>query len=317
MALVVGSGLFLLGCWPGGVTKKVEKDDVVLLEIGGEPVLTKSEFYKELAGMIGGMDPALLPKDKQERAFRDFMNFKLMVAAAKKAGLEKDAEYKKALDDQIKRLSDVLLSRMYEKQLFEDIKVSGEDVLAEYNKNKLRYVKEQGGVLVSGISFKNSGLAHSFYKEMQAKRNNKDAFDSACRQQKKGKFMEFGRIGKEDAGYNMRMQPMMPKGVRTSAINQSKLPAVNLVSEGDETWVIHISDKKNPVLFKFEEIKPQIERQLKVSKFMGERDRMLKKLEKDLKVTINEAFFKQAKPAAPVRPEAVKPKINKQGGTSA
>jgi hypothetical protein len=318
ITLFVGSGLLLLvgcGCWPGKKAKKVAKDDVVLLKIDSKPVLTKKEFYKELAGMIGGMDPALLPKDKQERAFRDFMNFKLMVAAAKKAGLEKDKEYLKNLNEQIERLSEVLLSRMFEKFLFDKTEVSVDDVRAEYNKNKLRYVKEQGGVLVSGVSFKNLGKAKTFYEIAKTKRGNKDAFDSMCKKEKDGKFMEFGRIGKEEAaGYGARF---VPKGVREAALKLSKLPAIDLVKEGDETWVIYVSDKKDPVLFTLGEIEKQIERQLKANKFMSERNRKIKELEKDLNVEINEAFFKQMPPKVAPSAKNEVASEKKQGGESA
>jgi hypothetical protein len=312
MILFSVSGLIVFsGCvgWLGigKKAKEVAKDDVVLLTIDGQPALTRNEFYKELAGMVGGMDPSLLPKDKQERAFSDFKNFKLMVAAAKKAGFEKDKEYMKSLNEQLARLSDVLLSRMFEKKLFEETEVSPEDVRAEYNKNKLRYVKEQGGVSVSGVSFKDTGKAKAFYEKSKVNRGNKDAFDSMSKKEKNGKFMEFGRISKEEAGYGARF---VPKGVREAALKLSKLPAIDLVKEGGETWVIYVSDKKDPVLFAFEEIEKQIERQLKVNKFMGERNRKLKELEKTLKVEVNKAFFKEEAPKE-------KPAEKETGGESA
>ncbi|MCK4517975.1 hypothetical protein KAT92_04310, partial [Candidatus Babeliales bacterium] len=68
LSVVVGSTLFLASCLPGFSKKEAPvADDVVLLKVDGKPVITKSEFYKELGGMVGQMDPMLLPKETQRK----------------------------------------------------------------------------------------------------------------------------------------------------------------------------------------------------------------------------------------------------------
>ena len=285
--------LLLAGCWPWDKKKKeIDKDDVVLLKIDNNPVVYKKEFYKDLAGMIGGMDPVMLPKATLRKALEDISRFELMVAAARKMGLKKEEEYRKAYKLQKKRLKKGLLARMYEKKIFDQIFIPDSDVKADYEKNKSRYIKEQGGVLVSGVSFDKQEDASSFYHRAKGKKKKED-FDSMAR--KAGKFKEFGRVDKAAGGFGV------PKSVRESANKLSRLPAVDLVKEGKETWVIHVSDRKDPVFFKFEEIKDRIRNQLKVNSFMDIRTKKLEELKEEFTIEINEAFFKEEK-----KPEVIK-----------
>jgi len=287
--LLIIPALFLLaGCGTGVKKKEVAKDDVVLLKIDGNPVMTKNEFYKEMATMIGGMDPAMLPKATQKRAIEDLAKFELSVVAANKIGLSKDPEFRQAYQEQKDRLKKALLIRMYEKKIFDSISVPESDVRADYDKNKSRYIKEQGGAMVTGVTFAKEGDAKSFYEK--AKGLAKDAFDSLGRKTS-GRFREFGRVGKDATGYGAQM---VPEGVRDSAVKLTKLPAVDFVKEGKEFWVVHVSDRKNASIFPFEEIKERVENQLKMNKFMGERNNRYEELKKEFSVEINEEFFKEA-----------------------
>lgn len=283
--------VLLAGCWPWGKKKVVDKDDVVLLKIDKKPVLTKTEFYKEVGGMIGNMDPVLLPKSTQRKVLNDLTRFELVVAAAKKQGLKKDPEYMSAFKEQKRRLKKLLLSRVYEKKLFDNITVPESEIKEDFEKNKSRYVKEQGGVLVKGVSFKDRDKAMDFYDEIKGKM---DEFDSLGKKKKDGKFKEFGRVGaqQEPGGYAARMTP---KEVSEAALKLSKLPAVDVVKIEKETWVIHVSDKRDAVLYTYDEIKERIMNQLKVNKFMEIRNKKYEELKKEFTVDVNEDFFKEEK----------------------
>lgn len=293
----------LAGCWSASdKEKKVTKGDVVLAEIDGKPVITKDEFFKDLAGMIGGMDPSMLPKETLRKAIDDLVMFELSVMAAKKMGLENDKEFTEAYDAQVLRLRKLLLAKIREKKMFDQIEIDEKDIRAEYDKNMLSYEKEQGGVMVSGVSFKNLEKAKLFYAA--AKGMNKDDFDSFGKKDKFGKFAQFGRVDSKAVGYGAQA---MEKKVKDAALKLSKLPGVDLVTTPKETWVIHVSDKKAPVMFAYEEIKDRIKNQLKVNKFMSERNKLVADLKKEFTVKINEEYFKDEKSAAaPVKEEPKK-----------
>jgi len=271
--------------------KIVKKDDLVLLKIDGQPVVVQSEFYKELSAMVRGMDPTLLPKDAQKKFLEDLTKFELVVAAAKRDGLEKDEEYAEAYREQKERLKKALLSRVYEKKLFDGISVSEADMKADYEKNKLRYVKEQGGVLVSCVAFDDHKKAMRFYGNVKGSMNE---FASIGKKEKDGRFREFGRVSAEqgEMGY---MGPT--KAVRDAALKLSRLPGVDVVKDGKETYVIHVSDKKDAVVFSYMEIRDQVENQLKVKKFMSVRNAKYEELKNSFDVETNEEFFATEDPA--------------------
>jgi len=293
--------VLLAGCWPWGKKKVVEKDDIVLLSIDKKPVITKTDFYREVGGMIGNMDPTLLPKGTQRKVLNDLMKFELVVVAAKKEGLKNDPEFTKAYEEQKGRLKKLLLSRVYEKKLFDNITIPETEIKADFGKNKDRYVKEPGGVLVTGVSFKDRDKALSFYDNVKG---NLKEFESIGKKEKDGKFKELGRVSVEDTGYAARM---IPKEVRDAALKLSKLPAADVVKADKETWVIHVSDKKEAVFYTYEEIEERIKNQLKVNKFMEIRNKKYEELQKEFAVDINEEFFKEEKKPEESKPEETPP----------
>ncbi|MBU1007621.1 peptidyl-prolyl cis-trans isomerase [Candidatus Dependentiae bacterium] len=280
--------VLLAGCWPWGKDTAVDKNDVVLLEIDKKPVLTKTEFYKEVGGMVGNMDPTLLPKSTLRKVLDDLTRFELVVAAAKKQGLKKDADFVGAYKEQKRRLKKLLLSRIYEKKLFDNIAVPESEIKSDFEKNRARYVKEQGGVHVKGISYGDRDKAMRFYDDIKGDMNE---FGSRGKKEKDGKFKEFGRVGAEETGdYAARM---VPKEIRESALKLSALPAVDVVKIGKETWVIHVSDKRDAVLYTYDEIKERIMNQLKVNRFMELRNKKYEELKKEFTVDVYEDYFKE------------------------
>jgi hypothetical protein len=284
--------VLLTGCW--GRKGCDEKDDsLVLLKINGKPAITKSEFDREITAMVGNkMDPTLLPKATQRKVMDDLARFEASVEAAKKAGYDRDPDFKKAYREQKRRLKKVALVRFYDKKKFDEIKVTPKEAKTQFDKNKSRYVKEEGGVLTSGVLFTSKGDAEKFYDE--ARKKSAEEFESAGRKSK-GKFRAFGRVSKEAAGYGYAPVPAV---VKNSAIKLSRLPGVDFVKDGKDFWVIHASDKKDAVFYKFDEISERIENQLKVNKFMAQRNKMFEDLKKELNVEVNEEYFKEAAPAA-------------------
>jgi hypothetical protein len=314
LAIVGGLGLFALmlaGCW-GGKDKANTKDDLVLLTINKKPVVTKTEFYKELGAMVGNkMDPMVLPKATQRKVLDDLAQFEATVAAAEKEGIAKDPEFVKAYTEQKRRLKKVALVRFYDKKKFDEVQVDESDARAHFDANKDRFVKEQGGILVSGVSFDSRDEALKFY-EVAKRKDSAEDFASVGKKEKDGKFREFGRVGKGETpgGYNF-----VTVAIKTAAFGLTKLPAVDLIKDGKDTWVVHVSDKKEAVLYDYPEIADRIQQQLRVNKFMEIRKQMYEQLKTELNVEVNEEFFKQ-EPVA-TEPQALAAKAQENEGSQA
>ena len=295
--LAVVAVLFV-GCGPTG-DKKVDKDDIVLLKINNDPAITKTEFYTELRAMANQMDPALLPKPTQRKVLDDLARFKTIVAAAEKEGIDNDSEFVKAYNEQKRRLKEVALVRFYEKKKFDEITVSEEEKKNHFEQNKSKLVKEQGGALVSGVKFDNRDKALSFYEKAK-KQNSVEDFASVGKKEKDGNYREFGRVSEEAGPYNM-----VPEDLKKAVLNLVKLPAVDVVKSGKETWVIYVSDRKDPVLFSYDEIEERIGNQLRVNKFMEKRNSLYDDLKKEFNVEFNEDFFSEvAQPGQVTQAEA-------------
>ena len=283
--------LFLAGCIDLKVgakkTKlKVSANDVVLAKINQEPVITKDEFYKELSAQMRNMDPSLLPLNMQRKILDDLIRVKLMVVAAEKDGVEKEAEFKEAFEEQVGRLKELLLTRFYSKKLFDSIEVADKDAVEEYVKNKDKYVKEPGGTLVQGVSFEDRAKALAFYDTV---RNEIPGFEKIAKNQKDGKFKDFGRVSKDG-------QPagLVPAFITEATLKFSNLPAVDVVKDGESTWVIAAIDKKAPIMFELNEIKEQLVNQLKYSKFKDVYEKHANDLRSKFVVDVNEEFFKES-----------------------
>ena len=286
-----GVALFLFsGCDAfKGMFKKEETKEVegvVLAKIDGKAAISKDEFYKELASQMRNMDPALLPLNMQRKILDDLIRVKLMVEAAKKSGIESESEFKAAFKEQADRLSELLLSRFYSKKIFDKIEVSDKEVVEDFIKNKNKYIKEPGGVAVKGISFKDKDSALAFYDKV---RNNVKDFESMAKEDKDGKFKDFGRVIKEEG-----QAPATPAQISEAAMKMTKLPAADVVTVEKTTWVIVVSDKKEPTLFELAEIKEQLKNQLKYNKFKDIYEKHLNELKNDFTIDVNEDFFKEA-----------------------
>lgn len=286
------------------VDQKVESHGVdtkgegmVLCSINGNPVIHESDFHKNINQMLqsspyfrgAGVDS--LPMSIKRRFFDELVKQELIISEAEKSNIEKDAEFVKALNEMEKLLVRSLKIQFFEKKLFDGIKVEGDEVQKHFNENKEQFVKVAGGVLVSGIKFDKDEMAAAFLVKAKG---NVAGFEKLAKDNKAGKFKDFGRVSKETKGFNTEM---LPTPIKDAALAMSKLPGVEKIKVGKDFWVIKVSDKKETVYFTLDEIKPQLEGMLKNNKFRDVLEKRLKDLKNDYKVVINEDFFKEKKSA--------------------
>jgi len=150
--------------------QEVEKEEgtgEVLLNIDGKPVLKESDFDKHLTQMLqvnpyfrgAGVDS--LPMAIKRKFFDELVKQELILAWADKNRIEDDAEFIKSFAEMKALVKRSLLVQRFESKIFEDISVSDNEVKDHFNQNKEKFVKEPGGVLISGIKFEDEEKADS------------------------------------------------------------------------------------------------------------------------------------------------------------
>ncbi|MFH1644247.1 MAG: hypothetical protein ABIA74_03665 [bacterium] len=299
-------------------TKEVEVSGgsgVVLLNINGKPSLKETDYSGFLSQMMQanpyfrGAGPEMLPAAIKRKFFDELVKQELIVAWANKNNVENSSEFKKSLEEVMKLAKRSLLIQQFEKDLFKDINVTDKDVEAEFNKDKDRFIKVSGGVLVSGVKFDDPAKANEFFDKVKNKTKAAD-FIKIAKEDYEGNFNDFGRISKRPAGSPM-VSPDIPPMIRTTVFKLKNFPAVDKVKVGRVTWVLHASDKKDDAYFELGEIKPQIEMMIKNIKFKEALDGKIDELKKEFTVDINEDYFNkmEQKEAAQQETEEEKPAV--------
>lgn len=281
--------------------KKTE--GIALLHIDGKAVLDEGMFNKNINQMLQsspyfrGSGADSLPLSVKRRFFDELVKQEIIVFHADKNNIEKEAEFTKAYAEMKEMLKRSLKIQLFEKDLFENIKVSDSDIAKHYQDSKEHYVKVAGGVLVTGVKFEKEDQAQTFLASVKAK----DAdFDKLAKESKNGKYKEFGRVSKEAKGFGA---DAVPAPVKEAVLAANDLPFVSMIKAGKDFWVVKASDKKETVYFDLEEIKPQLEGMLKQNKFKEILDEKIKDIKGSFKIEVNEEYFKEKAPATPAQAE--------------
>jgi peptidyl-prolyl cis-trans isomerase C len=225
----------------------------------------------------------------------------LFVKNADKQKIENDSEFQKALKEMVDLVTRSLKIQFSEKKIYDGIQVSAEQSKDYFEKNKERYVKVAGGTLVNGIKFDTDAAAAAFLIKAKANVGN---FEKLAKQDKAGKFREFGRVSKESNGLGTEA---VPAPIKETVLSLPNLPAVEKIKVGKEIWVVKASDKKDSVYFEFDKVKPQVEAMIKNNDFRDKLANEITKLKSEYKVTVNEDFFKEKQPDATQTAETEKP----------
>jgi len=303
------------GCWKKGSDSNLSTSSIAEVMLGQEdakplvflgkdkePVLTVSEFNKYLV-QIMKMYPQLgsaADVDKLPVAFKkNFLNKiieqKLIIREALANKYENGPEFKKALEESTKLLKDHLLMQEFEKRLMNGIQISEGDLKAEYNNNKTKYIKEQGGALVAGVKFENNADSNTFL----AKSRNVDSpkFSSLAVKETAGQFKNFGRVDGDSK------IPMLSESLKVAVAKVKSLPAVISVKDDKATWVLHVSDKKDTEYYDFNEIKSQVEAMIRSQKFQAILGKEMESLRKRYPVNIEESLLAEKPVVAEIAPQ--------------
>ncbi|MBD3273351.1 hypothetical protein GF385_03330 [Candidatus Dependentiae bacterium] len=271
------------------MTKKIDKGPV-LLNIDGKPAITESEFNKHLTQMLQvnpyfrGASIDSLPAPLKRKFFDELVKQELIIAWAEKNNIDDEQEFKKSFEEMKKLVKRSLLVQRFETKLFENIKISDKELKDHYEKNKEKFVKEPGGVLVEGISFDDDINATAFLNKVKGK---KSQFKKIAKAENKDAFKSFGRIEDNQVGFGVNI----PKKIKEKALSLKNLPAVAKVQAEGKVWVICASDKKDTQYFQLDEIKEQLEGMLKNNKFREILNKKVDNLKDKFTLDINEDYF--------------------------
>ena len=271
----------------------VSKAEVVLCTIDGETSINEADFLKNLTQMMRanpyfkGAKAESLPKGLQRKFFDQLATQALIEKHSIKNNVEKDSEFIKAYEETEKLLKRSLMVQIFEKKIYDGLKIGESEIKKYYNENRKRFVKSAGGVLAMGASFGSEDLASGFLSKVKDKL---DDFEKLSKENKDAKFKDFGRISKEMAGAQYEF---VPGPIKESALAMRKLPGVEKVKVGKDYWVIKSWDKKDTVIFDLEEIKPHVEAMLKNNQFKDELEKRIKEVKGNFDFVVNEDYFKE------------------------
>lgn len=307
-SVMILSLTFMAGCdifkskeaaTPAKASSQPVDGGATLASINGEAVISEADFLNNLQQMIQsnpyfrGATVESLPKELLRKFLDQLTTQALIEKYSLKNNVENDAEYIKAYNETEKLLKRSLMVQIFEKKLYDALKVSESDIKKHYDENKDRFVKVAGGVLAMGARFETEAAADEFLTKAKA---NMDDFEKLATADKSAKFKNFDRVTKESKGFQYET---VPAPVKEAVLAMTKVPGVEKVKAGKDFWVVKAWDKQNTTLFELEEVKSHIESMLKNNLFKDALDARVKELKKDFSITVNEEYFKETNPQEP------------------
>jgi hypothetical protein len=289
------SGMFFVGC---GWFKKSDSTSGslvgatgdVLLTIDGQPVLTVSEYEKQL-DMARAANPQvdmilqMMPNAEREFVFRGISTSKLMKAWADKEGITKNTDFK----EQQKHLHEAMDLQLYMKAFDEKnpIKITDSDVEQFYHEKRDS---------IPGLAITQAGVDTSFVR-FDSKAKAQAFFDKVKEVKKADEFKKVAENNKEQAGQSViNDKSPFSDALKKTVLDIKKFPSVQIVKVSDNGyWVVLVTGKSEA---KYHDLKsPQVQQGLR-KMIEDERkgqliEREIEKLKKDLNVVENSSYFEQ------------------------
>lgn len=139
----------------------VSLNAAVVATVDGKNI-TDTQINEELAPILGGRDINSLPAQQKTAVIQQYIAGKLLLEDAKKQNFEKSADYGKALE----RAKDQIIFNLYQKKLYDSVKVDNAKVKAAYDKNKSQFVRP-ASVQARHILVENEADAKSIINELK------------------------------------------------------------------------------------------------------------------------------------------------------
>jgi parvulin-like peptidyl-prolyl isomerase len=250
------SGLLLVGTMATANT---------LVTVNGTPI-TQQEVDEQLMNATQGRFNQVPPERQaafRQQVLQQLIGKELIYDDAKKHGITNSKEYKEEYKKLEERMKKEIAIQVWQKKLFDGIKISNKELKDYYNKNKAEF-QEKESVHARHILVKTEDEAKKIINQLR----------SLSGQKLKEKFIELAK--KESTG------PSAPSGGDLGYFAQGQMvPAFNkkvfsmkvgtVTQEPVKTQfgyhVIYLEDKKPSMTRSFDEVKGFIEQRLKLEKF--------------------------------------------------
>lgn len=125
--------------------------------------ITDTQINQELAVILGGRDINSLPTQQKTAIIQQYIAEKLLLEDAKKQNFEKSADYSKALEN----AKDQIIFNLYQKKLYDSVKLDNAKIKAAYDKNKSQFV-QPATVQARHILVQNEADAKSIINQLKS-----------------------------------------------------------------------------------------------------------------------------------------------------
>ena len=227
---------------------------------------------------------AQLPADKQEQLKKQFLEEliakQVIYEDAKKKGITNTKEYKDQLEKIIESIKKDLAIKLWQKKLFESIKISDKELRDYYNKNKQEFMQKES-VHARHILLKSEEEAKRVIDELKGLKGEalKKKFIELAKEKSTGPSGPRGG----DLGYFAKgqMVPAFEKAAFNTAVGDITTTPVKTQFG---YHVIYVEDKKKAATKPFNEVKPYIEQRLKMEKFREVLQKRMQELKSKAKI---------------------------------
>jgi parvulin-like peptidyl-prolyl isomerase len=247
----------------------------VLATVNGVAI-NKSDIDSSLQSR--GMSFDKLPASQQKKILDRLIERELLVATAKKDGIENDPEYKKDLEN----LKKDLLIKAWMGKVYKKTLISDSEANKYYQDNKDKY-KEPAKVHARHILVKTEDEANKLIDELKNLKG----------EELKKKFIELaktkstGPSGKNggDLGYFSKGQMVKPFEDAAFSMKKGEVSQAPVKTQFGY-HIIYLEDKKDASVAPFEKVKKQIIAKLRQEQFNEAIKNTLDKMKKDSKIDI-------------------------------
>ncbi len=241
----------------------------VFAKVDGEEITEKDLAILRQA--VPNLDLSALPKDMKDKAIDQAIERKLLTKEAKKAKLENTQEYKDALAE----FKDTMILELWMRKQIEEVKLSESEIKKHYNDNKDKLIQPE--------------LAKARHILVESEKEAKDIIAEIDKAGKNAetKFAELAKSKSTDKGTGEQggelppfaREQMVPEFSDAAFALKPNTYTKTPVKSQFGYHIIYLKSIQPKGVIKYEEVKPQLENDLKLTKF---RDIISKKAQ-DLK----------------------------------
>lgn len=239
--------------------------------------ITEADIATLMRAMPGGVAYEQLPEEVQKQVIQQAIERKLLIEKAKKDGTQNSKEFKNALED----LQEDLVLEIWMRQQMQKVSVSAAEISKFYNDNKTRFVQPEA-VCASHILVEKEADAKSIIADLKKAGSNLATkfADTAKAKSKDGTARNGGDLG------CFSKDQMVPEfGEAAFKMKKGDL-SQSPVKSAFGYHVVLVKDKQASRTLSENEVKSQIEQNLKIRKFQENVKKQGEDLKKGAKIDL-------------------------------